>query len=48
MAFLCWLAALRGSVALVAMLRERAPAGPPIIARHGRPRRIAMALGGQS
>jgi len=48
MAFLCWLAAIRGSVAFGFMLRERAAEGPQIIGRHGRQRRIAMAVGGQS
>jgi cellulose synthase (UDP-forming) len=48
--FLFWLAGVRGTVAFLFMLRERATLaeGARLVGRHGRPKRIAMALGGPS
>ena len=48
--FLFWLALSRGTIALLFLLRERSqfPDGAVLLGRHGRQRRVAMAVGGPS
>lgn len=50
MLFLVWLAAVRGTVAFLFVLRERSrlPEGARQLVPHGQPRRIALAVGGRT